>query len=234
MSGLACGRDLPSESGVVQIAGFEGIGEDRIVLVEPVSPPTEATRKLQETSEKHGTVQVKVAEVVCGWGPPYLACRETDTGVRVVLGHHDLSLNQRDQQFAEMVPTGAVFDVTAKWFDPTDWLLHATRIPQLLREWNRIASNASEGGRARAPARIVGTAEFNDRQVFVAVDWKDNDDVLCRFCVPKQWLIDRKIVAEGEEPLPVCCVAGGGVPLGRKRVIEIPGVNETVGGRSGI
>jgi S1 RNA binding domain protein len=24
------------------------------------------------------------------------------------------------------------------------------------------------------PARIVGTAEFNDRQVFVAVDWKDS------------------------------------------------------------
>jgi hypothetical protein len=131
-------------------------------------------------------------------------------------------LNQRDQQFAETVPTGAAFDVTVKRFDPTDWLLLATRIPHVLREWNRIVRNVPEHRRALATARIVGTTEFNDRQVFVAVDWKDNDDVLCRFSVPKQWLIDRKIIAEGTEPLPGTTLLVGAYPSDEKETLKIP------------
>ena len=70
----ASSRDLPKDSGIVQIAGFEGIGKERSVLVEPISS-REAIRKLQETAEKHGT-QIQVVDVVRGWGPPYLACYE--------------------------------------------------------------------------------------------------------------------------------------------------------------
>jgi HrpA-like RNA helicase/predicted RNA-binding protein with RPS1 domain len=184
------GRELPSDAGIVQIVGFEGLGKDRVVLVEPVVPPTDTITKLQETAKKHGTVQLKVGEVVRDWGPPYLACRETDTGVLVVLGHRELSLNVwEDKQFAEVVPEGAVFDVTVVWFDATEWLVRATRIPQLLAHWakskTRMVRKKVRGKFQESPvvrASVRGTSGANADIVMMVVDGGEpNTGLIFRF-----------------------------------------------------
>ncbi|MAD80954.1 MAG: hypothetical protein CMJ50_08955 [Planctomycetaceae bacterium] len=209
----AGGRDLPLETGIVQVVAFEGNGEDRRVLVEPVAPPTEAIEKLKKTAEKQGVVQIKVVEVVRGWGPSYIACREIETGVRVVLGHCDLSLNRFDNEFAEMVPADAVFEVTVTGFDASDWLLRATRIPQVLHAWGQIKPKSvrSKGKKAPAvPAHIRGTRGPNGDIVNIVVDGGEpTTGLVFRFTQRMDRLLQFNVIASREDaiqdaPLLLC------------------------------
>jgi len=234
----ASGRDLPSKIGIVQVVAFERSGADRRVQVEPVAPPTEATEKLKTMAKKQGVVQIKVAEVVRGWGPAYIACLEMDTGVRVLLGHIDLTLNTHDREFAEMVPVGAEFQVTVTGFDAPDWLLRATRIPQILQAWKRIQPKSVRirGKQVLAvPAHIRGTSGPNGNFANIVVDGGEpTTGLVFRFTPRMDRLLEHNVIASREDVFQDVPLLLSVLPSDDKQSLKLPVDLDEVGAHQDI
>ena len=144
---------LPAGESCVRVVGYEGLGEQRLLLVVPERDERLIEDRMPIVFMAGQEVIVRAIEAVSGWGQPFLVATETQTGIEVVLEYTDLTFNRYDQHITQEIPPGSSFPVTLTGFDRTYRTLRASRLDQIHDDL-MAALQSEDGTRFICPARL--------------------------------------------------------------------------------
>lgn len=188
------GSALPVGFAEVLIVGYQGLGDDRTLVVVPYHSDYPAGASKPNRLRSGAEVTVRAVEAVNSWGDPFLVTIEETTGIEIVLEQADLTFDPFDRAIVEAIPTGSRLRVTLRALDRTRMLFAASLLKSVHQSLASL-SQVPNGDRSMYPARVIGLIP-NGRFAYVDLALELSDTVvLHRYSVRKKLLDEAGIPA---------------------------------------